>query len=241
MSDKKTHRFVEKPQISARHLADYMAASERAKRSILRKCKYPKITQIIQHDHAKSAISQFLCGDGASTDTLTARAAQLRDMMADSDFRRDTLDFNADYIDRFVEVVDGVNIPAADRLPAGKPPPISLEEVKITAELHFRLSRIAKGNKVKTGAGMLRYAKGKSLDPETAAWQSAFLLGYLKMTSIDLGAEPERKLCLTVDVHSGIAYPAPGDAVSRFHEMEAACEAIAERWLNIKPPNGAIF
>ena len=237
----KTHRFVEKPQISARYLADYMAASERAKRSLLRKCKYPKITQIVQHDHAKGAITHYLCGGGASTDGLAARVTQLRDMMTDSDFERDTLDYNADYIERFIEVADQLNLPAADRLPPGKVSSISLEEVKITAELHFRLSRVAKGNKIKTGAGMLRYAKGKSLDPDVAAWQSAFLLGHLKMTNPDPSAEPEGKLCLTVDAHTGTVYPAPSNAVTRFHEMEAACGAISERWENIKPPNGAIF
>jgi hypothetical protein len=80
---------------------------------------------------------------------------------------------------------------------------------------------------------MLRYAKGKPLAPDIALWQSSFLPGYLKTTNNDTSAEPETKLCLTVDAHTGQAYPAPGDSVSHFHNMEAACATIADSWEKI--------
>ena len=57
----------------------------------------------------------------------------------------------------------------------------------------------------------------------------------------ELGEVPEKKLCVTVDAFAGKSYPAPGDAASRFKNMQAACESIAERWDNVKPPEGAIF
>lgn len=241
MLAKKTHRLVKEPRISARYLADYMAASERARRTILRGCKYVSTAKVIQHNRAKAAISHYFCFELPETGGMSQTASKLRAMMADDDFDRDLLDFNADYIDRFALVAVKVELPAAERMAPDNTPPIVLEGVKVSAEVQFRLRRISKGNKVRVGAGMLRYSKGKSLDVDAAAWQSAFLLGYLKKTNIDPGADPEPKLCLAIDAHLGKAYAAPGDSVSRFQNMEAACAGIAERWDKIAPPPNAVL
>lgn len=240
--EKKTHREVKQPRISARYLADYMAASETTRRTILRNSKYPPIARIVQHVRAKTAISGFLCGV-ASTDTsdLSARASQWREMMADDEFGRLTLDHNADYLDCFVSVAPDLDMPNAERLAPGPTTPIMLEEVRVAPELHFRLRRTAQNNKVRVGGGMLRYAKNRPLLPEVGKWQSALLAGYLTMTNADAAATTENKLCLTIDAVTGEIYCAPGDAASRFKNMKAACASIAERWDNIKPPPGAII
>ena len=73
------------------------------------------------------------------------------------------------------------------------------------------------------------------------AWQSAFLFGYLNLVGVEAGAEAEQKLCVTVDVQAGLCHRAPTNSVSRFHNMEAACASIAERWPNIAPPPNAVF
>jgi hypothetical protein len=240
---KKTHREAKSPQINARYLADYMAGSERARRTIVRSCKYQPIARVIQHDEAKLAVSKYIRGAITDLADLTAAAADLRGRMADTDFDRDLLDHNADYIDRFVAMVGNLSIPDADTLPAGKSHPLELHKVKVTPDIQFRLRRLTKTNKIRLGAGMLRYAKGKPLSPEVAKWQSAFLFGYLQATNseISAGADIEGKLCLTIDAWTGQAYGAPTDAASRFKNMEAACATIAERWANIEPPAGAIL
>ena len=56
MSDKQTHRLVKNPQISARHLADYMAATDIRKRSILVGCKYQTLARVVQHNEAKQIV-----------------------------------------------------------------------------------------------------------------------------------------------------------------------------------------
>jgi hypothetical protein len=112
---------------------------------------------------------------------------------------------------------------------------------KVTTEINFRLRRVTRTNKICTGAAMLRYAKNKPLPPENGAWQSAFLFGCLGALGLEAMAEPERKLCITIDAYSATIFPAPSDSVSRFREMEAACATIAERWQNIEPPAGAIL
>lgn len=240
--EQKTHREVKFPQISARYLADYMAGSERAKRRIVRDCKYQPIARVVQHDEAKMAVSKHIRDGKADTTELAAEAQKLRDRMADSDFDRDLFDHNADYIARFVEVCGALKLPDADRMIPGKVAHLTRHGVKITTEIHFRLRRVIKTtNQVRVGAAMLRYAKGKPLSAAVAEWQSAYLYGYLKAIGIEDGATVENKLCLTIDAYSGMAYEAPGNSASRFKNMEAACESIAERWPNIKPPPGAKF
>lgn len=237
----KTHREVKQPRVSARYLADYMAASETARRTILRNCKYPSTARVVQHDLAKTAVSAFICSGGGAVIALSERANQLRDMLEEDDFKRSVLDHNADYIENFSEVAHKLSLPAVERLPPGNTPTVKISDVTVTAELHFRLRRTTKSNKVKIGGGMLRYAKNRPLNEEVAAWQSAFLMAYLNMTGADPSAASEAKLCLTVDAWTGNTYAAPGDSISRFKNMEAACASIAERWENIKPPPKAIF
>ncbi len=239
MGEKKTHRLVKTPKMNARNLADYMAATERGRRRIVRDCKYRPIARIIQHDRAKNAVSKFILEGQTDCDKLTQAASRLRGLMADSDFDRDLLDNNADYIDAFVASFGNLSIPDAERYPidAGT---IDLNGVAINPDVRFAVRRRTRTNKLKTGLVALRYAKNKLLSAEVAAWQSSFLFGYRMMIDEDDEADPEQKLCLTIDAFSGIAHPAPGSALTNFRNMEAACEAISERWSSIAPPDGAV-
>lgn len=241
MSDKKTHRLVNDPKISARYLADYMAASDIKKRSIISACKYQPIARVIQHNEAKQTISKFLRSENPNVEQLIVTADKIRGRMADSNFDRDLLDHNADYIERFANMVDELSLPSAEILPPGKPQPLTLEGVHITIDAQIRLRRLTQKNEVKIGMGTLRYAKGKALKPEVGAWQSSLLMGYLSLVDVEYDAKPERKLCLTIDAYTGKCFSAPTDSTTKFKNIEAACAAIAERWDNIKPPKNAVF
>lgn len=241
MSEQKTHRKVNNPQISARFLADYMAASEQAKRTIVRNCKYQAIARLLQHDEAKAAVGKFIRTGNGDTSTLFGAAQKLRDRIADSDYDRALYDTNADYIDRFGQIAHQLILPNAEILPPGKSAAITLNGVKVTPEISFGLQRTTTTNKIRVGAGMLRYAKGKPLRVDQAEWQSAFLFGYLKRVIADDALEPELKLCVVIDAYSGVCHAAPTNSVSRFKNMEAACASIAERWPNIPPPNNAVI
>lgn len=241
METKQTHREAKRPQVSARYLADYMAASETARRTIIRGCKYQPIARVVQHDEARTAISHFVCAGGSDPAALATRARLLRERMTDDDFERDVLDHNADYLDRFASVVGKVALPDAERMVPGRRSAIELNGLKVTVDLHFRFRRLTKTNKVRIGGGMLRYAKGRALPDETGAWQSAFLHGYLDAARLDTSETVEPKLCVTLDAYAGTCHLAPSDAVRRFKNIEAACASIAERWSNIQPPPNAVL
>lgn len=241
MPPKKTHREVKSPQITARYLSDYMAASETAKRTIVQKCKYQSLARVLQHNEAKLEVAKHLRSGDREVGSIREIAERIRRRIADDEFERDLYDHNADYLSRAADVLPNMPLPNADRLVPGDCPAAFINGVKVKPQIYLRLSRTTKTNEVRIGGVMLRYARGKSLSPETASWQSAFLFGYLR--SIDAGgrADPEEKLCLTLDMYAGVPFNAPGDSVSRFGHMRSACASIFERWPNIPPPKNAIL
>src|SRR3546814_19180005 len=120
MLQEKTHREVKAPQISARYLADYMEASEKAKRSIVRKCRYQAIARVLQHSEAKLKAGSFLRRREGDVGALMAAAQELRDRLADSDYERTLYDANADYLDRLATLHKKVLLTEAELLPPGK-------------------------------------------------------------------------------------------------------------------------
>lgn len=239
MTDK-THRLVKEPKMTAKELADYMAASETARRTLIRNCKYRPIARITQHNLAKQCLSKFFRGGGSDASALLEEAERLRGILVDSEFERDLNDHNADYISRFAEVHAQIVMPSADVLPQGPAVTHMANGVKVNADLQFRLRRLTRSNKVKIGAGVFRYAKGKPVDETAVAWHAAFVYGVLGATAT-APDEPEEKLCLVIDAYAGRSHPAPTDSTRRFGNMLAACATIAERWPNVAPPDGAIY
>ena len=104
MSDKPTHKLVKTPKVNGRYLSDYMVASEMRRRTIIRDCKYRKIARIIQHDRAKAFVTNFLRSGSIDPTELGVEGQRYLDMMSDTDFERDTLDLNGDFLVAFGKV-----------------------------------------------------------------------------------------------------------------------------------------
>ena len=241
----KTHREVKKPRMDVRFLADYMAAQgrERARRSIIQGCRYQKLARLYNHKDAKAIILPYFSSGGSGPlASLESKANALRERIADSQYERNLYDYNADYLDAFVNSYAMSNMPKADLLPAQPIPTATLSGVTLTFETFARFQRVMQGsNRVRNGALMLRYKKGEALPDEVGAWQSAILFGFMRKYGNYGDVEPEQKLCITLDVFSGLPHVAPSDSINRFAEAEAACATIAEAWANMSPPNGAVI
>src|SRR5436305_1286263 len=82
---------------------------------------------------------------------------------------------------------------------------------------------------------MLRYAKGKALDPNVGGYQSAAAFGLLKDYLTEEDTEADKSICITLDAFNGTLYAAPGAAITMFANMKAACQTMAERWPNVPP------
>lgn len=237
----KTHVEVKNPTISIPRLADYMAASEQARRTIVSGCKYRPLARITQHDDARTIIAEHLCLPIKNPELIEQRLEQLSGKICDTEFEEKTKQHNCDYVSRFIGIEQSIQLPNAVFSRPGKLPPTKIHGTKITFQPDVLITRTTQRNTVKCGALMLRYRKRQPLNPEVGRFQSAFLFGHLRGSPIPHDSQPERKICITVDAYAGKIYEAPGNAVYEYKNMLAACASIAERWPAIKPPTGAIL
>jgi hypothetical protein len=239
---KKTHKEVKTPQISIPQLADYMAASEQRQRTIAQDCKYRSTARVVQHADARIVVTNHILSGAKGAGGLQAKADAIRNKLSDSDFEADINDHSADYVERFAEIVSAVDLPSGAELsPPGTFAPLILHGVKVTFRPQIMLRRVTKTNKVKSGALMLRYAKGKPLSVNVAGYQSAAIFGYMATLNGKDMAEAERMLCITLDAYAGLCHDAPSNAIYLFKNMSAACATIGEWWPGIKPPKNAVL
>ena len=237
----KTHIAVAAAEISVRYLADYMAASERRRRSIIEGCKFRPLARLLQHKEAQITISRAIQSGEPDPKLLQKKADFIRSKLATDDFDALTNEANADYVAKFSEVVASIKLPNAEILPGKVFPAVKIHGVKVRFSPHLLLRRIDKTNKQRRGAFMLRYAKGKPLNPDVGGYQSAAALGLLRDYFKEEGTEVDKAISVTLDAFTGILYPAPGAAISMFANMKAACQTIGERWANIPPPKNAVI
>lgn len=219
-----------------------MAGSERKRRSIVEGCKYRAIARVLQHKDARAAIGLSLLSGSPDPEALRIKAEAIRNKLADDDFDVATNRANADYVKRFAQVCDALELPNGELLPGKTFPGISYHSVRIAFAPNLILMRKnSRTNTVHRGALMLRYAKGQALADEVGAYQSAAIFGLLsEMGELD-NDRIDKSLCLTLDAHTGKLHSAPGNALTRWQNIKAACQTIAERWPNIPPPAGAIL
>lgn len=234
----KTHIEVKSPEIDTRHLADYMAGSERKKRAILIGCKYRPIVKLLQHKEARIVVANALRHGEKDAHALKDKAERVRAKLATDDFDALTNEANAEYIERFARVVAGIELPTAEIIAGKAFPAIPINGVKVRFSPQLLLRRLTRTNKVRNGAIMLRYAKGQPLSPLTGDFQSAIIFGVL-VDMRDDESEPDKSLCLTLDVLTGTLYAAPGRAASMYANTKAACQSITEQWPNLPAPPGA--
>ena len=239
--EKPTHTLVATPQMSPDRLADYMAASEQARRRIVQSCKYRSTARVVQHHEARTAIRAAYANGAPDFKALKERGKLIATKLADTDFDAEVNDHNAFYVDHFATHGHELVLPVAEISSGKNYPAFEVNGVRITFRLDLRLQRTTKTNKVRTGGVMLRYQKKRVLAPEVAGFQSAFAFGRLCELTDSLAGEPEKKLCVTVDGWAMTAYEAPTNSVYLYNEIRAACQGIAERWPAIKPPPNAIL
>lgn len=240
---KKTHTLRPSPGMSIRMLADYMTASEQAKRTLLTRSKYAPIAPTIQHDAARESIVEHLSSGGGSSDGIELRIASLKSGLQGSAFEIEKAENNADYLERYLATLPTLPPKVQQVTPGDKMPALDIEGFALRCSPEFIFRRITRTNVQKIGLGFLRYSKGKALPIETACWQGAIAVGYLT-TKLQQGlgdVDADREITGVIDVWTGQCHTAPSNSVYRFNEVKAACAGIAQRWAQIPPPPNAIY
>lgn len=238
---KKTHRATPSPAIMLKDLADYMAASNQARRSIVASAKYTPVARLLHYKMARSIISGHVLSGNPLPGGLSDQAQAVRERLADTDFDAQLHALNGDYIDAFASQAAGFDFSGFSVAPPRQEVTPTYNGTRIRFSPDLLTHRTTQKNTQKVGAIMYRYAKGKAVSEEAACWQTAFMFGYFTDEPFIEEAKPERKLCLVLCAVSGKTYEAPSNSTYRFNEMKAVCRDIAERWPSVEPPSGAVL
>lgn len=240
LEPKKTHREVKNPRLSDNKLADYMAASEQARRGILRSCKYQAKTAVIQHQDARKIVAESILNGKLDVAGLANKLAVYEGKITDTDFEAEVKQHNVDYIKSVIQMgADGIK--GTDFVRCKTQKKLDFNGTEISFFPDVLVARTNQRNNRKIGAINLRYSKSAKLPEATAEWQSALMFGVLRDEPFEEESTPELALCQTFDGFNGKIYGAPSNAVYLFKEMKAACIGIALQWPNILPPPGAIL
>lgn len=239
--EKKTHRVAPNPEIPVQYLADYMAASNQARRGIVQKSKYKSLARTFQHQIARKTITDHLLDGNPLPGDLKDKADEIRTRLADTEFETQLYGYNADFVDAFADVAaqfafDGFQVVAPEGI---ENPVYNGTIVKFTPSV--LTYRMTKANTQKIGGVMFRYAKGTPVPNIVAEFQAAFIFGFFRENPFIEESKPEYKLCRVLCAVSGDTFLAPTDSVYKFNEMKAVCSDIAEKWENVPPPPGAIL
>lgn len=238
---KPTHRVVSSPTIPIQYLADYMAASDQARRGIAQKCKYKSLARTFQHQLARKTISDHIIDGNPLPGNLSEKAQGIRELLTADEFEEKINQHNADFVDSFAAnfshaTFAGFEIMAAMQI---QQPTYNGTLVRFVPSL--LTYRMTKANTQKIGAVMFRYAKGKPVSERVAWFQAAFMFGLFSENPFMEEAKPEGKLCRVMCAVSGNVFTAPTTSIYKFNEMKAVCGDLAERWPNIPaPPNSVI-
>ncbi len=241
MSNEITHRLQANPRIRAQDFAEYMAASDVAKRSLIRRCKFRPLAPMLQHREAKSSIARWMREGSGDLAALATEAARIRRKLADTAFEADTNEHNAAYIEAFMAVCESLEIPACQMTPPMGKMQFGIEGLTVGYSPDLLLTATNRQNVAKAGALFLLYQKGKAAVEEPSLYLNSLSFAYLSGSAIVEYAETDKKLCVSVCSHSGVVRCAPGNAATRFKNMQAAAETIVEQWDAIKPqPNWVV-
>lgn len=240
MAEKATHREIKHPRLSDNKLADYMSASEQARRSILRSCKYQPKAAVIQHHDAKRMIAESMINGNVDVKRLTEKLSVYEGKITDTDFEEEVKSHNIDYVKSVLTMgFDPIKGYEFER--CKNQVKLDFNGTEISFFPDVLVARTNQRNNRKIGALNLRYSKSAKLPESTAQYQSALMFGALREKPFEPEATPELALCQTLDGFNGKVYPAPSNSIYLYKEMIAACGAIAYQWPNIEPPANAIL
>lgn len=227
--------MVADPNISVNQLAVYMNSKAAKKREILHQRKYPDddFSPGIFHRESRDEISLYLSGGAIDPSGLHKRLKILNQTVAPKVGTQRRLNANVDSIERFLEMLDQVEmIGASVTLGHNNPPKMKYHNVNISVRPDLIVRGVDKRGKSLKGAIKLQLSKAGAFDEDMAKTVSAVVQHYL--TDFANGDEIiYAPYCQVIDVASGKVFPGVKAITQRIKEVAAECQNIAAIWPTI--------
>jgi hypothetical protein len=228
--------MVADPNISVNQLALYMNSKAAKKREILHQRKYPDddFNPGIFHRESRDEISLYLSGGAIDTSGLHSRLKILSQTAAPKVGTQRRINANIDSIERFLEMLDQVDLGVANvSLGHNNPPKLTYYNVKVSVRPDLILHGVDKKGRTLKGAIKLQLSKAGSFDDDMAKTVSAVVQQYLS-DYVHNGEEIiHAPYCQVIDIASGKVFPGVKAITQRLKDVAAECQNIAAIWPTI--------
>lgn len=219
-----TAKTRSKPRISIAKLGEYMTATPRRRRAIIRAQHRPQDAIVARYHDARLLISRFLIGE-LDEDELIRQKDELAGTTSGSEWVTEDRRLSVLAIDRFLEVADQVRIQGILRPGTEVPGSIRCGGIDVSVRPDVVMAEDSTG---RVASIKLVFAKSVPVTAEASAYIATGLAEHL------LRRFPEGKVarewCQVIDVMHGVVMNGPRTHRNRVADIEAACEEIAGAW-----------
>lgn len=230
----------QKPRISVNDLALYMISSPPAQFGIVQRSKYPRLPPIIRYRDVRPVICRYLADRLRSVNPLVQAEQMFGQRAGDpsqSALRQDDARLSIEVIRAVQGMANQLGSFDFHAAPA-QWPPLTLGGVEVSVKADLLVHGTMRGRD-QIGAAILRLTKD---DADTDAARSrredmghyvAALARIHLEANLPSNREPANRLCLSIDVQHGEAFPCPTTYLRRRNNLENACHFIAALWRTI--------
>jgi hypothetical protein len=216
------------PRVSINKLAEYMIASPRRRRTIVKDQKYPPDFKVAIYSEALNAITSYIAAPDEGKLIAAMEAALAKKGDTEWELQRNQL--CAEAIEAFLDFAsdmtfDGVT---AERSSADAAE-IEIAGVVVSVRPEILLKfQSPKGVKI-IGGMKICFCKSSPVGEEAASYITGTLHSFLKSGCRD-GELADPSLILAMDVFDRKVHFAPKAFKARMADVEAACEEISRAW-----------
>ena len=218
------------PRISLNALAEYVVASPRRQRAILREQKYPQPIRTAYYREAERAIIRCIAGR-TDVDGVRRIARILEGRAANTGYERSRLQNGVLAMTRFADVYSNFDLRNLDiRVANPRPAIVEIRQVVVSVRPELLLEGPVRGQDGnRYGMLKLYFGKDDPIDGGRADCTGAIVQRYA-MEQLPADQPSDRRLCRVLDVFAGRLIEAPRATIRTFENIEAACEGIAALW-----------
>lgn len=223
------------PKINLEKLGEYLAASPRGRRRVIKSLKRKRKFVSTSYKQAEKIISKYIAyGEGHDELVLNEiKRLEKKIPVSDLDEQKDLLCIEA--MELFLDIADEISINEFDSMKEDPTTPTSIMiagvTIDINPEIILRNLNLETGSKV--GAIKIYFSKNYPLSRNAGYYMSTILYQYLEEHLGDVG-EPDHSHCYVIDVFNQKVYETPRAHKRYRADVQAACEEIARAWAFLK-------
>lgn len=236
------YRYRPNPQMSANQISEYLNSTPQGRTRLIRSARFPATSVVAQYGRARDSIVQFLGDEVRSirhfADAVDSLEKRGKRPDASEWLRRDSRG-SIEGIELFQRGYNKFPFAKLDCRPVtGKQPALDMWPTRVSVDLDLTVHVPTKDGADRLGGIILLFSRGeKATKPrvEKSKIIAGLILTYLGRFLSHAG-DPDRSLCLAVDVFGQTAHAPSGTFARGLDSVASAAEEIASRWRTVDPP-----